>query len=580
MKLLQLFEVMDENEARLARAKAMGFDTSTVWYHGTPEPEIHSFQGYRGVAGHFTTDPGWAQQFGDAELGNILDNLHPDEMATDPAALSLYPVFLRLKNVFDLRNPEHRASIGMDPDAQVFIDYSTLEDNVETIKAAGYDGYIDYESPEDDDGSVAVFDPANIRSVYAKFEDSNSSNITASIGEAAGKRGPHEGHELELMLQGTKPLAMLERRNESPEKQAIWDKLIEDGRVIHKAGQTITTTQNHNRHQTDFLALPGEEWRIASAQRIYDEVQRTDRMTDEHHIGLGNLLGYAPKDIELFVGRPINEGQPVRPPTVAYHATFPENRDSIRLHGLDPKYDTTFEDGGAVYFATGGIPDPKMDIWKADLSGLPLEYDNVQVAGEPGWGDNEHWWYTTVNVVPDRLKLVQKGKSGIIGESIQGVYHTMQIVTEIEKLDSFFSDMREAWVGGIADFGDPQAAINMRQHPQYDVYHDALSRAVTDNLGDPFVAYRLMSEDQIEEWQSGADMPAIAVSTELSIAKAFRNLAANRGRDDLQVVALSVPADAVIMLGHSGEHELVVDANWISAHEVKFLNESMVMSEG
>jgi len=175
------------------------------------------------------------------------------------------------------------------------------------------------------------------------------------------------------------------------------------------------------------------------------------------------------------------------------------------------------------------------------------------------------------------MKLLQllTATSNTIDESIQQVYQTMQIVAEIEKFGEFFNDMREAWVGGIADFGDPQAAIQMQQHPQYDVYREALNRAVTEYLGDPFVAYRLMSRDQIEEWQSGADMSAIAVSTELSIAKAFRKLASNRGRDDLRVVQLSVPADAVIMLGHSGEHELVVDANYISAHEIQFLNEGV-----
>lgn len=292
MRLLKFFEATNDDQ-RLKRAKAMGFDTSTVWYHGTAEPDIHSFQGYRGVAGHFTTDPGWAEQFADSALGNILDNISDEELATDPAAMSLYPVFLRLKNVFDLRNPQHRALIGM-KDKDAYIDYATLEDNIEKIKAAGFDGYIDYEQPEDDDGSVAVFDPANIRSIYAKFEDGNSSNIMSSLGE--------------------------------------------------------------------------------------------------------------------------NYTQP-NVPEVAYHATFPENRDSIRLHGLDPKYDTTFEDGGAVYFSTGSNPDPKMDIWKADLRGLPVEYDNTQVTGEPGWGDNEHWWYTDVTVVPDRLELVQKGNQGILGEA-------------------------------------------------------------------------------------------------------------------------------------------------------------------
>jgi len=266
---------LGESDDRLARAKAMGFDTSTVWYHGTAEPDINVFQGYRGVAGHFTTDADWAERFADTTLGNIKDNMDPEEFATDPAAMSLYPVFLRLKNVFDLRKPEHRKILNLSDN--VYIEYTTLEDIIPSIQEAGFDGYIDYETPEDDDQSVAVFDPANIRSIYAPFKDSKSSNIMASIGES----------------------------------------------------------------------------------------------------------------------RPA--------PRVAYHATFPDNRDNIRMHGLDPKYSDTFEEG-AVFFATGGTPDPRMDIWKANLSGLDIEYDPTQEGG-----DSEHWWYTHQLVVPDRLKLVQKG---------------------------------------------------------------------------------------------------------------------------------------------------------------------------
>lgn len=187
----------------------------------------------------------------------------------------MYPVFLRLKNVFDLRKPEHRKILNLSDN--VYIEYTTLEDIIPSIQEAGFDGYIDYETPEDDDQSVAVFDPANIRSIYAPFKDSKSSNIMASIGES----------------------------------------------------------------------------------------------------------------------RPA--------PRVAYHATFPDNRDNIRMHGLDPKYSDTFEEG-AVFFATGGTPDPRMDIWKANLSGLDIEYDPTQEGG-----DSEHWWYTHQLVVPDRLKLVQKG---------------------------------------------------------------------------------------------------------------------------------------------------------------------------
>jgi hypothetical protein len=414
----KIMSSLGESDNRLARAKAMGFDTSTVWYHGTAEPDINSFKGYRGVAGHFTTDPGWAASFADSAWGNLKDNMHDEDFEAEGVAEALYPVFLRLKNIFDLRNPQHRVMIGLPESGEgVFFDYSTLEDSIKEIKAAGFDAYIDYEQPSDTDGSLAVFDPANIRSIHAAFMNSNSSNIMEV-------RGPHEGNELELMMAGKKPLAMIELEREPPEKQEVWDMLIRRGSVIHKQGQTITTPQPpEGRHQTDFIALPDEAWRIDRVQALYDKIEKTDSMTDNDHIDLGNLLGYSEADIRHFItgfddeghdgfrdedramarrmGYKVNESRPA--PRVAYHATFPDNRDNIRMHGLDPKYSDTFEEG-AVFFATGGKPDPKMDIWKANLSGLDIEYDPTQEGG-----DNEHWWYTHQLVVPDRLKLVQKG---------------------------------------------------------------------------------------------------------------------------------------------------------------------------
>lgn len=241
-------------------------------------------------------------------------------------------------------------------------------------------------------------------------------------------RGPHEGNELKLMLAGKKPLAMIEIDRESPEKQEVWNRLIKRGSVIHKQGQTFTTPQPpEGRHQTDFIALPGEEWRIDKIQALYDDIERTDNMTNAHHVEIGQLLGYSGADIKHFVTgydehgddgytdaqramvRRLGESEQPKAPHVAYHATFPENRDNIRIHGLDPKYSDTFEEG-AVFFYTGGTPDPKMDIWKADLRGLDIEYDATQV-------DDENWWYTHDRVVPDKLELVQKGKAGILGEA-------------------------------------------------------------------------------------------------------------------------------------------------------------------
>jgi hypothetical protein len=160
-----------------------------------------------------------------------------------------------------------------------------------------------------------------------------------------------------------------------------------------------------------------------------------------------------------------------------------------------------------------------------------------------------------------------------VTESIGEVYTTMGVQSQMQGWDEYFEEMRSEWVGGVGDFGNPEAAIAIQRHPEYYEYHDQLTQAVREYLGDPFVAYRLMARDQIEEWQSGADMPASSVSTEKRVALSFRKFAGNSGRDDLVLVALPVPAEAVVMLGHSGEQELVIDPNQVSAHEVEVLSE-------
>ena len=112
--------------------------------------------------------------------------------------------------------------------------------------------------------------------------------------------------------------------------------------------------------------------------------------------------------LELLETINVFEAAP-EPPHVGYHSSFTKNRKSILKHGLDRKFSQGFELGaGEIYFSTHPHVEENMDIWKVDLRGVPLEYDWVQVAGEVGWHENEHWWYTTMNIPPDRLELFRK----------------------------------------------------------------------------------------------------------------------------------------------------------------------------
>ena len=101
-------EVIDESmfSLRLDRAADQGFDTSTVYYHGTASPSIKQFRSRiptaKGViAGHFTLDPEFASGFVPA-------------ISREGEAGTVYPVFLRANNTFDYRKPEMMEAVSQE----------------------------------------------------------------------------------------------------------------------------------------------------------------------------------------------------------------------------------------------------------------------------------------------------------------------------------------------------------------------------------------------------------------------------------------------------------------------------------
>ena len=201
-----------ESDDRLARAEAMGFDTSVVWYHGTTHNDIEQLSGDRGVAVHLTRHggnaSGWADQraFDDAmdaaidEYGD--DLVYNDVEASPHARQTVYLFFIRVKNIFDIRRKDHRAMLAPHKDGYSLAnpkfddydkwDFEILEGWSKEIQAAGFDSYWDFEkhsvwtaadSRSSTPSQIAVFDARNIRSVNAQFADDNSRNIMASVGD-------------------------------------------------------------------------------------------------------------------------------------------------------------------------------------------------------------------------------------------------------------------------------------------------------------------------------------------------------------------------------------------------------------
>ncbi len=166
------------SRASAQAAMESGFDTGTVYYHGTSNTAIGK-KGFRGktsgVAAHFTTDAQFASEY--AEMGAWNSDGKED-------APTIYPVYLKIDNTFDINKASHRSKVGISLEESR--DYATLEAAADKIEAAGFDSYWDFETDwaarSRNYINVAVFDSKNIRSINAEFnpDSRDSSDILAS----------------------------------------------------------------------------------------------------------------------------------------------------------------------------------------------------------------------------------------------------------------------------------------------------------------------------------------------------------------------------------------------------------------
>jgi hypothetical protein len=185
---------MDE-PARMARAKADGFDTDTVLYHGTRR-DFEAFDINRGIDGGFGTHLGTKDQSHDIirSYGNEKYRLG-EEFSPNS---NIIPVHIKAKNL--LRLKDHKTWSA----DQILSQLAWLDNPIEIPRAKfsdpfnpklpeirkaleekGYDGIIyqnRYEGSKRGEDSYIIFDPKNIRSKFAKFDpkNRNSSDLLAA----------------------------------------------------------------------------------------------------------------------------------------------------------------------------------------------------------------------------------------------------------------------------------------------------------------------------------------------------------------------------------------------------------------
>lgn len=125
----------------------------------------------------------------------------------------------------------------------------------------------------------------------------------------------------------------------------------------------------------------------------------------------------------------------------------------------------------------------------------------------------------------------------------------------------------EAWVGGIADVGDREAAAHIQGMPGYFDYKSALEDTARQTLGDNFTVYRTMSREQYDAWKNGEDIGPVSTTLSRDVADGWRNFAGNADRDTVTVAIEATPND-IVMAGKRGEHELIIDGNAVDGGKV------------
>ena len=175
-----------DKASRMERAKYMGFDVDTTYYHGSPDADFPSFNEDQ----FFTESPEYASRFTSTE------NASSTFYGAKGDSQAIIPVKLK-GDVFDTRNPEHRkiyeaSQLGKNipltdsglPDWAVTDDVKDLIEDSK-FKSFMVDEGVDAAGKRPP--ARVVTDPKNIRSVNATFDPSKkeSANLLAGVGGAA-----------------------------------------------------------------------------------------------------------------------------------------------------------------------------------------------------------------------------------------------------------------------------------------------------------------------------------------------------------------------------------------------------------
>jgi hypothetical protein len=118
-----------------------------------------------------------------------------------------------------------------------------------------------------------------------------------------------------------------------------------------------------------------------------------------------------------------------------------------------------------------------------------------------------------------------------------------------------------AHIGGVGNFGDPDAKYYLRQVPGGPEYTQQAQNVAQKYFGDQFMGYRLMPKEEFEALKVGDVGDLLSFSLSKDAANAFRRFAPNQGREDLVLAEVPLTPSHVLGFGSRGEQEVIVDTS-------------------
>jgi len=186
-----------ETEARTQRAKEMGFDTERVFYHGTSKTFDEFQASERGVSGpgiYLTNDP--------AEAGAYTNAADAAQVIPLYVRGKLAPIGKRseiiAKHADEIESRANQEALEANDFMREDAIFSTAFDRIANEKMAeeGYAGLIQFE--DNMSTQLVIFDPANVRSVYAKFDPELTDSRNLSAKSTTSNTGLNDGADSAL----------------------------------------------------------------------------------------------------------------------------------------------------------------------------------------------------------------------------------------------------------------------------------------------------------------------------------------------------------------------------------------------